>query len=110
MAYGEYVTPAFKRELKSQDRKVLKRVFGALERLADEPRPRGVEKLKENPKFYRVAVGDYRIVYSVDDKESVIVACLLRHRKDAYRDIANLDIGAVMENLNPIRAKPTTAT
>jgi mRNA interferase RelE/StbE len=108
--YGVFVTPAFKRDLKKLDRKTLKRVFDVLEKLAEEPRPRGIEKLKENPKFYRLAVGDYRIVYSVDDKQAVIVACLIRHRKDAYRDIANLSISTVMETLKPILGKPASAT
>jgi mRNA interferase RelE/StbE len=59
------------------DRQVQKRVFDALSRLLDDPCPRGAEKLKENPKFYRVPVGDYRLVYSIDDDNDVIVVCLV---------------------------------
>ncbi|HEY2122972.1 MAG TPA: type II toxin-antitoxin system RelE/ParE family toxin [Chthoniobacterales bacterium] len=106
MTYDVSVTPAFKREFRKLERGVQKRVINALASLADEPRPHGVEKLKENPKFYRIPVGDYRIVYSVDDKKSVIIVCLVRHRRDAYRDIANLDIGVVVETLKPILVKP----
>jgi len=107
VAYSVLVAPAFKRDLKKLDRQVQKRVFGALESLADDPRPRGVEKLKENPKFYRIPVGDYRIVYSLDNKKQIIVVCLVRHRKDAYRDIAKLNISAILETLKPLLVKPT---
>jgi mRNA interferase RelE/StbE len=107
MVYNVSVTPAFKRDLRKLERPLQKRIVDALSGLAENPRPRGVEKLKENPKYYRIAVGDYRIVYSVDDKSAIIVACLARHRKDAYRDIANLDMGVVVETLKPILVKPT---
>lgn len=110
MAYSVFAAPAFKRDLKKLDRRMQKRVFDALEGLADDPRPRSVEKLKENPKFYRIPVGDYRIVYSLDDKKSIIIVCLVRHRKDAYRDIENLNITAILETLKPLLVKPARAS
>lgn len=102
LPYSVYVAPAFKRDLKKLDRKVQKRIIDALDSLSTDPRPKGVEKLKENPKFYRISVGDHRLVYSIDDKKLIIVACLARHRKDVYRDIANLNISAVLETLKPL--------
>jgi mRNA interferase RelE/StbE len=95
--------------LKKLDRQIQRRVFEALESLVNDPRPRGIEKLKENPKFYRLAVGDYRIVYSVDDKKSIIIVCLVRHRKDAYRDIADLNISLIMETVKPLLIKSPSA-
>jgi mRNA interferase RelE/StbE len=108
--YSVLVAPAFKRELRKLDRQVQKRVFGALTNLADEPRPRGVEKLKENPKFYRIHVGDYRIIYSIDDKKSIVIVCLARNRKDAYRDIAKLNISTIMETLKPLLVRSANAS
>lgn len=100
--YSVSVTPAFKREFRKLERKTQKRVLDALEKLAKDPRPRGIEKLKQNPRFYRLTIGDHRVIYAVDDKSSVIVACLVRHRKDAYRDIEKLDVGVMAEALKPI--------
>lgn len=102
MTYSIFAAPAFKRDLKKLDRQVQKRVFDALDALADDPRPRSIEKLKENPTFYRFAVGDYRIVYFIDDRKSLIVVCLVRHRKDTYRDISKLNISAILETLKPL--------
>jgi mRNA interferase RelE/StbE len=110
VTYTIHVAPAFRHDLKKLDRQIQKRIIDALEALSEEPRPRGVEKLKENPKFYRIAVGDYRIVYNVDGKKHIVVACLVRHRKDAYRDIANLNISAIMETLKPLLVKSSTAS
>ena len=101
MAYRVSVTPAFKREFGKLERKIQKRVVEVMFSLEERPRPKGVEKLKENPKFYRIPVGVYRIIYTVDDKQSIVVACLVRHRKDAYRDIGNLDVRMVIETLKP---------
>jgi mRNA interferase RelE/StbE len=100
--YSVSVTPAFKRDLRKLEPRIVKRVFDILDRLSEDPRPRGIEKLKENPKFYRIVVGDYRMVYTVDDKKSIVIACLVRDRKDAYRDIAKLDISMVMKTLKPM--------
>jgi len=108
--YNVLITPAFKRDLKKLDRHVQRRIFNALDNLKNEPRQRSAEKLKENPKFYRIPVGDYRIVYSVDDKQSILIVCLVRHRKDAYRDIAKLNIGEVIETLKPFLVKSATAS
>jgi mRNA interferase RelE/StbE len=108
--YSVFAAPAFKRDLGKLDRQIQKRVFDALTNLADNPRPRGVEKLKENPKFYRIPVGDYRIVYSIDDKKSIIIVCLVRHRKDAYRDIATLNISAIVDTLKPLLVRPANAS
>jgi mRNA interferase RelE/StbE len=109
VAYTVLVTPAFKRDLKKLDRRSQKRIFGTLDSLADEPRPRGVEKLKENAKFYRIRSGDYRIVYSIDDEKSIAIVCLVRHRKDAYRDIASLNISEILDTLKPLLVGKTAA-
>ncbi|MCX7716119.1 MAG: type II toxin-antitoxin system RelE/ParE family toxin [Endomicrobia bacterium] len=51
--------------------------------MSDNPRPLGVKKLKE--KVYRIRVGDYRIVYFVDDTEKVVTILKIGHRKEVYR-------------------------
>jgi len=102
--YSVFVAPAFKREFKKLGQKVQRKIIKKLEGLAVDPRPAGVEKLSQDPRFWRVRVGDYRIIYAIDDKKSVVVACLVRHRRDAYRDIENLDARLVMETLKPLLA------
>ena len=55
------------REIKECDRKVQEKLVQWFEGLAVEPRPRGVENLSQNPRFWRTRSGDYRVIYYVDD-------------------------------------------
>ncbi len=48
------------------------------------PRPIGVKKLQSFD-YYRIRIGDYRVVYSIDDKCHVVKILDLGHRKDVYR-------------------------
>lgn len=64
----------------SDRRKVVERIG----RLAEEPRPRGCEKLAGGER-YRVRQGDYRIVYSVEDALLIVWIVKIGHRRDVYR-------------------------
>lgn len=52
--------------------------------LEKDPRPFGSKKLRETD-YYRIRSGDYRIIYSVDDKSRVIKILSVGHRKEIYR-------------------------
>lgn len=60
------------------------RIASAIDDLAYEPRPRGTSKLAGRDD-YRIRVGDYRIVYAVDDDEHVVLLAKIAHRRDVYR-------------------------
>ena len=53
--------------------------------LRGEPRPAGVRKLQGREEGWRVRVGDYRIVYQIDDAGRLITIVRVRHRRDVYR-------------------------
>jgi mRNA interferase RelE/StbE len=61
-----------------------RRIVERIGRLADEPRPRGCEKLVGGER-YRVRQGDYRIVYSVEDAQLIVWIVKVGHRRDVYR-------------------------
>jgi mRNA interferase RelE/StbE len=61
------------------------RIIVAVEELAGEPFPQGVEKLSGSEQTYRIRVGDYRVIYEVFAETRVIVIERVRHRKDVYR-------------------------
>ena len=61
------------------------RISRKIAALADEPRPRGCEKLSAQGDRYRVRRGRYRIVYSVDDSASLVDVVKIGHRKEVYR-------------------------
>ena len=56
----------------------------AVDSLAEDPRPQGAIKLAGR-NDYRVRVGDYRIVYAVDDEERLVVVARIAHRREVYR-------------------------
>ena len=84
---------AFRIEWKKSTRKDLRklpasvtgRVVEAVEGLAENPFPRGVEKLSGSEHAYRVRLGDYRIVYEVVAELKLVEIQRVRHRKDVYR-------------------------
>ena len=80
---------AAKRDLKKLDRQSQRTLVTAIEGLKDDPRPPGVEKLSGHPDFYRIRVGDYRIVYAIPNAE-LIVVCIIKDRKNSYKGLDHL--------------------
>lgn len=65
---------------------IFDRVVEAIQRLADNPRHSGVRKLKHSKiGGYRVRVGDYRIIYDIDDERREVLILRVMHRKETYR-------------------------
>jgi mRNA interferase RelE/StbE len=61
------------------------RIARRIAALADEPRPRGCEKLTAEGDRYRVRQGRYRIVYAIDDPGLLVDVVKIGHRKEIYR-------------------------
>lgn len=60
------------------------RVLSRVEKLAMTPRPSGCRKLVGADNLWRIRIGDYRVIYSIDDTQRVVDVNGVRHRKDAY--------------------------
>ena len=74
-----------RRELEKIDPSLARRILITIEELSNEPRPPGCRKLQGSTNLWRVRIGDYRVVYSVDDRHRVIDITAVRHRREAYR-------------------------
>jgi len=72
------------RELEGVPQKDLQRVIKRIRLLAKDPRPHGSQKLSGKGQ-YRIRQGDYRIVYSVEDKDSLVDIVKIGHRREIYR-------------------------
>ena len=72
------------KELDKLPRSDFKAVIEAIKNLAQTPRPPGMEKVKTTG-LWRIRQGDYRIVYAIDDKESLITIVRVGHRREIYR-------------------------
>jgi mRNA interferase RelE/StbE len=61
------------------------RIAAATKALMDDPRPRGCVKLKGEDGLWRIRVGDYRVVYTIQDDELIVLVVRVAHRKDVYQ-------------------------
>ena len=82
--YSLTIKPSAARELETLPKRILARVAARIQGLADDPRPHGVEKLSGEER-YRIRQGDYRVVYSIDDKLAVVDVVKVGHRREVYR-------------------------
>ena len=83
MNYRIELRPAALRALKKLDPAVARRIQGAIALLAEDPRPPAARSLRGRPGL-RVRVGDYRVVYTVEDDVLLVVVVTLGHRRDVY--------------------------
>jgi len=61
-------------------------IVEAIEGLAQTPRPRGVEKVR-NSDLWRIRKGDYRVVYAIDDGRKLVTVVRVGHRSEIYRSL-----------------------
>ena len=85
-SYQIVLTRPARRGMKGLPREVLRQVDAAILGLAHNPRPPGAEKLTGYD-FYRIRVGDYRIIYQIEDDRLVILVIRVGHRRDIYREL-----------------------
>ena len=83
--YAIELRPAAMRDLRKIPRNDLERIAKAIDDLANDPRPICCLKMKGYEGFYRLRVGDYRIIYDIQEKKLVVLVIRIRQRKDAYR-------------------------
>lgn len=62
-----------------------RRIIPAIQALADNPRPVGSRKISGSQRDWRVRIGDYRVVYEIDDKARHVNVMRVRHRREVYR-------------------------
>jgi mRNA interferase RelE/StbE len=87
VAYRLVIRPPAERDLRALTPTVLARVDARIRDLADNPRPPGVERLWGPQGGFRLRVGDYRILYDVDDAQQMVMIGRVRHRRDVYRGL-----------------------
>ncbi|MDJ1371549.1 type II toxin-antitoxin system RelE family toxin [Gulosibacter molinativorax] len=85
MTYRVVLSPAAARELRKLDAHTKRRIQAAIELLTETPRPPAAKRLVDSGGAWRVRVGEYRIVYDIDDGELVVLVLHTRHRRDSYR-------------------------
>jgi mRNA interferase RelE/StbE len=82
--YSLEVKPSARKELEALTDELLARVVRKLDALADSPRPAGCRKLKGYKDQWRIRVGDWRVVYIIDDAAKLVSVTRIAHRREVY--------------------------
>jgi len=84
VSYQIDVAPSALRQLRKLDPQARRKIQAAIELLADEPRPPAAKMLVNAGGAWRVRVGDYRVVYDIEDGRLVILVLAVAHRREVY--------------------------
>ncbi len=76
---------AAQRDLKGLPAAEFARVVARIRGLVGNPRPPGSRKLRGSQSDWRLRIGDYRVIYEIDDGAKVVRVMRVRHRSEAYR-------------------------
>ena len=87
MIYQVELAPAAKRQIRKLPQATQDRILDKLEELAATPRPPGAKRLENAQGLWRVRVGDYRVVYQVEDQVLMVLVVRVGHRRVAYRKL-----------------------
>ena len=85
MAYQVLIKDSAQKELAAFPSSIQKRIDTRILSLAENPRPSGVKKLAGDENLYRLRVGDYRIIYQIQDKALLVLVVKVGHRREVYR-------------------------
>jgi mRNA interferase RelE/StbE len=83
--YELIIRPSAEKQMDRLPAKVRQRVVAALDELRNEPRPPPCAKLHGRDDLWRIRVGQYRVVYTIQDEELVVLVVRVAHRKDVNR-------------------------
>jgi mRNA interferase RelE/StbE len=83
-SYSVFLVPAAQKQVEELQKRDRQRVLDAIGSLRGDPRPHGCEKLSALDK-YRIRVGDFRVVYTIDDTIVRVVVVRVGHRRDVHR-------------------------
>jgi mRNA interferase RelE/StbE len=85
VSYRVEFARAAEKDLRRIDAQRVPKIVAAVEALASNPLPEGCKKLAGSERTYRIRVGDYRVLYEIEQGVLVVLVIRIRHRKDVYR-------------------------
>ena len=86
MIYKITVKKSAAKEIENLPIKIVPKIARCILGLAENPRPKNSKKLKaSSSNLWRIRIGDYRVVYTIDDKIEIVDVQKVGHRKDIYK-------------------------
>lgn len=83
--YSVHIESRPEKELDHLPKQIYERVIEHIKTLRENPRPHGCRKIAGSKQDWRIRVGDYRVIYEIDDTNKEIHIMRVRHRGEAYR-------------------------
>lgn len=84
MRYTIFIERYAQKQIMKLDKQAIPVIKAAIAGLADNPQPHGYKKLKGED-AYRIRIGDYRVIYEIDDEKIIVTVVSAGHRKSVYR-------------------------
>ena len=83
--YEVYLERSAENDLKRLPTSTFNRIVYQIKTLAENPRPSGCRKITGSKNDWRIRIGDYRVLYEVNDRAKAVRVTRVRHRREAYR-------------------------
>ena len=83
--YEVYVEKAVENDLNRLPITTFQRIIFHIRSLAENPRPSGCRKLAGSKNDWRIRIGDFRVLYEIDEKAKAVKIMRVRHRREVYR-------------------------
>jgi mRNA interferase RelE/StbE len=84
--YTVTILPSALRSIQSLSHRLREQIRTKIDLLAENPRPHGIKALQGGPKGYlRLRVGNYRVIYRVEDDRLLVLVVTVGHRREVYR-------------------------
>jgi mRNA interferase RelE/StbE len=82
--YKIIITKSAQKEIQKLQKPELPRILTAINSLSSDPRPSGCKKLVGSRNIYRIRIGDYRVLYTIEDQIRIVEIDAVSHRREAY--------------------------
>ena len=73
------------RDIKKLPADVFHRIIPSIRALAEDPKPPGCRKITGSKNDWRIRIGEYRVIYEIDEHAEAVKVMRIRHRKEVYK-------------------------
>ena len=85
MGYAVDFTTGAAKEIRKLDPGVRRRILSSIAELETDPRPKGCRKLAGEQNAWRIRIGDFRVLYEIQDNILTVTVVRVAHRRDVYK-------------------------
>lgn len=87
MSYELFIGRHAEKDLKRLSPRLFSQMVEKIRELAVDPHPQGSRKISGSSNDWRLRIGDYRVLYEINNRTRTVTIMRVKHRKDAYRDL-----------------------